>query len=145
MNTQFDGWHADVGFIQSRANGCLVADRSGKTTTYALFGLQPRGQLCCGAGEEVYEGMCVGISTRENDLNVDATKAKALTNFRAAGADEKQILAPPIDLTLDRAIEFIDETEWVEITPASIRVRKKILAGNQRSIRRGEKADKKKK
>ena len=145
MNTQFDGWHADVGFIQSRANGCLVADRSGKTTTYALFGLQPRGQLFCGAGEEVYEGMCVGISTRENDLNVDATKAKALTNFRAAGADEKQILAPPIDLTLDRAIEFIDETEWVEITPASIRVRKKILAGNQRSIRRGEMADKKKK
>jgi GTP-binding protein len=138
VNTQFDGWHPDAGFIQGRSNGCLIADRRGKTTTYSLFGLQPRGTLFVDVGVDVYEGMCVGINTRENDLNVDASKAKQLTNFRASGADEKQVLAPPMDMSLDRAIEFIDDTEWVEITPQSVRIRKKILAKNERSIRRGE-------
>ncbi|MCO4748401.1 MAG: translational GTPase TypA [Proteobacteria bacterium] len=145
VHTQFDGWRKDAGFIQGRANGCLIADRRGKTTTYSLFGLQPRGTLFVDVGAEVYEGMCVGISTRENDLNVDASKSKQLTNFRASGADEKQVLAPPMDMSLDRAIEFIDDTEWVEITPQSVRIRKKILRKNERSIRRGEAKDKKKK
>ncbi|TNE84765.1 MAG: translational GTPase TypA [Deltaproteobacteria bacterium] len=142
VNTQFEGWFEDAGYIQGRANGCLIADRAGKTTAYSLFGLQPRGTLFVDVGVDVYEGMCVGINARENDLNVDATKAKQLTNFRAAGADEKTTIAPPLDMGLDRAIEFIDETEWVEITPNHIRIRKKILPANQRSIRRGEKAQK---
>jgi GTP-binding protein len=82
--------------------------------------------------------MIVGIHSRENDLNVDATREKHLTNIRAAGADEKQILTPPTQVTLEGAIAFIDEDEWVEVTPASIRLRKRVLAANQRSIRRSQ-------
>ena len=92
-----------------------------------------------GAQTEVYEGMIVGIHTRENDLNVNVVKGKQLTNIRSAGADEKLILAPPRQLTLESAMEFIDDDERVEITPVSIRLRKAILAGNQRSIVRGVK------
>jgi GTP-binding protein len=139
LNTLFDGWDVDVGFIQARIRGALTADRTGKTTAYALFHLQPRGELFVGAQTEVYEGMVVGIHTRENDLNVNVVKGKQLTNIRSAGADEKLILAPPRQLTLESAMEFIDDDERVEITPVSIRLRKAILAGNQRSIVRGVK------
>ncbi len=139
MNTLFDGWDDDVGFILQRQRGALVCDRTGKASTNALYKLQPRGDLFVSPGADVYEGMIVGIHTRDNDLNVDATREKQLNNIRSAGADEKQILTPPLQLTLEAAIEFIDDDEWVEVTPKSIRLRKKILASNQRSIRRGAK------
>ena len=141
MNTLFAGWRPYAGFIQGRANGSLVADRAGTTTTYSLFHLQPRGKLFIGPGTEIYEGMLVGEHVRENDLNVNATKSKQLTNFRTVNADEKQILAPPVQVTLEWALEFIDADEVVEITPESIRLRKRTLAANQRTIIRGEKGE----
>ena len=138
MNTLFDGWDTDVGFIMNRANGAIVSDRRGKTTTYALYNLQPRGTLFVGVGEDVYEGMVVGLHIRENDLNVNAVKGKQLTNFRSAGADEKQVLAPPKKMNLEIAMEFIDDDELIEITPNSLRIRKRVLATNMRSIVRRE-------
>ena len=141
MNTLFDGWGPHAGEIARRQNGSIVADRTGKTTAYALFGLQPRGELFVGPGTEVYEGMVVGEHNRESDLNVNAVKGKQLTNFRSAGADEKLILAPPRQITLESAMEFIDDDEWVEVTPTAIRLRKRVLATNQRSVvRSGKKA-----
>jgi GTP-binding protein len=139
MNALFDGWDQDVGHIIHRVNGGLVADRTGVTTTYALFKLQPRAtRMFCGASEDVYEGMIIGEHIRENDLNVDCTRAKQLTNFRSAGADEKQILYPPVQLTLERAMEFIDDEELIEVTPKHIRLRKRVLETNKRSIVRRE-------
>lgn len=134
INTLFDGWDAWAGDIARRTNGSLVADRSGKTTAYALYALQPRGTLFVGSQTEVYEGMIVGENARENDLNVNAVRAKQLTNFRSAGADEKNILSPPRVLSLEDAMSYIDDDEWVEITPTQIRLRKRILKSNQRSI-----------
>jgi GTP-binding protein len=145
-NTLFDGWDDFAGYIPFRQNGSLVADRTGKTTPYALFHLQPRGKLFLGAGRDVYEGMIIGENSRENDMNVHASRAKALNNVRTAGADEKLILAPPVQLTLEKAMEFIAEDELMEVTPNYIRLRKRQLAGNLRSVVRGErKGDKKKK
>ena len=138
MNTLFDGWHPDAGYIPQRQNGALVADRAGKTTAYALFHLQPRGELFVGAGQQVYEGMIMGAHNRDNDLNVNTVKGKQLTNVRSAGADEKLTLSPPRPITLESAIEWIDEDELVEITPTSIRLRKRVLPANQRTIRRNE-------
>ena len=139
MNTLFDGWDDHAGEIPRRNNGSIVADRTGRTTAYALFHLQPRGELFVSPGEEVYEGMIVGEHNRETDLNVNVVKGKQLTNFRAAGSDEKTILAPPRVLTLESAMEFIDDDEWVEVTPGAIRLRKRTLASNQRSIVRSAK------
>ncbi|MCB9692901.1 MAG: translational GTPase TypA [Alphaproteobacteria bacterium] len=144
MNSLFIGWEPHAGFIQGRANGALVSDRSGTTTTYTLFKLQPRGRLFVGPGVDIYEGMIVGEHVRENDLNVNATRAKQLTNFRTVNADEKQILAPPVQVTLEWAMEWVDSDEVAEITPTSIRIRKKILEGNKRTIIRGEKGEAKK-
>jgi GTP-binding protein len=138
-NALFDGWGPHAGEIQRRQNGAIVADRSGKTTAYSLFNLQPRGELFVSPGEEVYEGMVVGEHARENDLNVNVVRGKQLTNFRAAGSDEKTVLAPPREITLESAMEFIDDDEWVEVTPTAIRLRKRVLASNQRSIIRGGK------
>ena len=143
MNALFDGWRPYAGAIQRRIRGALVADRTGKTTAYALFHLQPRGELFVGAGVDVYEGMIVGEHAKENDLNVNAVKAKQLTNFRASGADEKTVLTPPRQITLESALEWIDDDEWVEVTPTSLRLRKKVLAGNQRSIVRSSGENKK--
>jgi GTP-binding protein len=137
LNTLFHGWDDWAGVIQYRATGGLIADRKGTTTTYALYKLQPRGRLFVGPGTKVYEGMIVGENARGNDMNVDPTKAKQLTNFRSSGADEKQILSPPVPMTLEWALDFIDEAELVEITPNFIRLRKKILPKNQRSVVRG--------
>lgn len=142
MNTLFDGWDDFVGHITFRANGSLVADRVGETTAYALYHLQPRGKLFVGVGVSVYEGMIVGENARGNDMNVNITKAKQLTNFRAAGADTKMVLAPPVQITLEKAMEFIAEDELVEVTPNHIRLRKKVLASNMRSVVRGEKKKK---
>ena len=134
LNALFDGWDDYQGYISFRANGSLIADRRGDTTAYALFHLQPRGKLFVGAGVEVYEGMIVGENARDNDMNVNAVRAKQLTNFRSAGADEKLVLSPPVQITLEKAMEFIAEDELIEITPNFIRLRKKILAANQRSV-----------
>ncbi|MCP4809547.1 MAG: translational GTPase TypA [Proteobacteria bacterium] len=144
LNTLFDGWDAFAGYIPQRVNGSLIADRTGVTTAYALYHLQPRGKLFMGIQVEVYEGMIVGENARENDINVDATKSKQLTNFRSSGADEKLVLAPPIPMNLDKALEYIADDELIEVTPSSVRLRKKILAKNMRSVVRGEKKDDKK-
>ncbi|MCU0305321.1 MAG: translational GTPase TypA [Thermoanaerobaculales bacterium] len=136
LNHLFDGWSEWQGPIAGRATGALVADRAGRTTTYALYHLEPRGTLFMGPGTEVYEGMIVGESTRDADLDVNVTREKKLTNMRAAGSDEALRLAPPREMTLDRALEWIDADELVEVTPMAIRVRKRTLAGNQRSNRR---------
>ena len=136
MNSLFDGWDEDVGHMLTRARGAITSDRKGVATTYALYNLQPRGEMFIHPQAEVYEGMVVGEHIRENDLNVDITKAKKLDNFRAAGADEKQVLQPPRDITLEKAMDFIDEDELIEVTPTDIRIRKKILQTNLRPTRR---------
>jgi len=136
LNHLFDGWAEWQGPIPGRATGALVADRAGRATTYALYHLEPRGTLFIGPGTEVYEGMIVGESTRDADLDVNVTREKKLTNMRAAGADDALRLAPPRQLTLDLALEWIDADELVEVTPSAIRVRKRVLAGNQRSNKR---------
>lgn len=118
--------------IGQRINGVLIANGPGKALAYALFNLQERGRLFIGHGEEVYEGMLVGIHSRDNDLVVNPLKAKQLTNVRAAGTDENLILTPPIRMTLEQALEFIDDDELVEVTPHHIRMRKKLLSENER-------------
>lgn len=120
------------GDIGQRRNGALVANSSGRSLAYALFNLQERGRLFIGPGEEVYEGMIIGVHSRDNDLVVNPMKAKQLTNIRAAGSDENILLTPPIRLTLEQALEFIDDDELVEVTPASIRLRKKLLKEHER-------------
>lgn len=142
VNTLFDGWDEYSGHITFRANGSLVADRQGQSTAYALFHLQPRGKMFVGVGVDLYEGMIVGENARGNDMNINATKSKQLTNFRAAGADTKLILAPPVQITLEKAMEFIAEDELIEVTPKHIRLRKKVLASNMRSVVRGPKKKK---
>jgi len=136
LNHLFDGWSPWQGPIAGRATGALVSDRAGKTTTYALYHLEPRGTLFMGPGNEVYEGMILGESTRDSDLDVNVTREKKLTNMRAAGSDEALRLAPPREMTLDRALEWIDADELVEVTPSSVRVRKRVLPSNQRSNKR---------
>ena len=120
------------GDIGQRQNGVLISNGTGKALTFALFGLQDRGRLFIGHGLEVYEGQVIGIHSRSNDLTVNCLKGKQLTNMRASGTDEAQVLTPPIELTLERALEFIDDDELVEVTPESIRVRKKHLTENDR-------------
>jgi GTP-binding protein len=115
-----------------RRNGVLVSMAGGKSLAYALFNLQDRGRLFIGPGTEVYEGMVVGIHARDNDLVVNPLKAKQLTNIRAAGSDENIILTTPVPVTLEYALEFIDDDELVEVTPKSIRIRKKLLKEHQR-------------
>ncbi len=141
LNTLFDGYDDWAGFIQSRVNGSLVSDRIGEATTYALYHLQPRGRLFIGVQTPVYEGMIVGENARENDINVNVVREKHLTNVRSSGAEEKQILVPPIQMTLEKAIEYISDDELVEITPLNVRLRKKVLAGNMRTIVRTERDD----
>ena len=120
------------GEIAHRANGVLISDRQGETVTYGLYGLQERGTLFLGAGVSVYEGQVVGIHAKGNDLEVNPTRQKKLTNMRASGSDEALRLTPPRELGLEAAIEFIDEDELVEITPRTIRIRKKLLSENAR-------------
>jgi GTP-binding protein len=120
------------GIIGKRKNGVLIANANGKALTNALFNLQERGRLFIGHGVEVYEGMVIGIHSRDNDLTVNALKGKQLTNVRASGTDEAQTLVPPIKMSLEQALEFIDDDELVEVTPESIRIRKKLLTENER-------------
>ncbi len=120
------------GVIGQRKNGVLIANATGKALTNALFNLQERGRLFIGHGKEVYEGMVIGIHARENDLTVNALKGKQLTNVRASGTDEAQRVGTPISMSLEQALEFIDNDELVEVTPQSIRIRKKLLTENLR-------------
>ena len=120
------------GEIGQRKNGVLIANAAGKALTNALFNLQERGRLFIGHGVEVYEGMIIGIHSRDNDLTVNALKGKQLTNVRASGTDEAQTLVPPVKMTLEQALEFIDNDELVEVTPESIRIRKKLLTESDR-------------
>jgi len=120
------------GDFGKRANGVLIANGTGKVLGFALFNLQERGRMFLSPGEEVYQGMLVGIHTRSNDLVVNPLKAKQLTNVRASGTDEAITLTPPIRLTLEQALEFIDDDELVEVTPKSIRLRKKMLLEHER-------------
>ncbi|MBU1245265.1 translational GTPase TypA [Myxococcota bacterium] len=135
MHTHFAGWIPWQGPIQGRRSGALVADRTGPTTPYALFHMQPRGTLFVPAQFRVYEGMVVGEHIRENDLNVNVCREKHLTNIRAAGRDENTILTPPRIMSLEQAMEFIRDDEMVEVTPLNIRIRKRTLAANRRSTR----------
>ncbi|MXR70020.1 translational GTPase TypA [Shewanella sp. JBTF-M18] len=120
------------GEIGQRQNGVLISNATGKALTFALFGLQDRGRLMIGHAAEVYEGQVVGIHSRANDLTVNCLKGKQLTNMRASGTDEAQVLTPHIQMTLEQALEFIDDDELVEVTPLSIRVRKRHLTENDR-------------
>ena len=120
------------GDIGQRINGVLISMVTGKALGYALFNLQERGRLFIEHGTEVYEGMVIGIHSRDNDLVVNPTKAKQLTNIRAAGSDENILLTPPIKMSLEQALEFIDDDELVEVTPKSIRIRKKLLLEHER-------------
>ena len=113
--------------LGQRPQGVLIANGQGTALAYSLFSLQERGRLCIGPGDEVYEGMIIGIHNRENDLVVNPLKGKKLTNIRAAGKDENVVLSPPIRFTLEQAMEFIDDDELIEITPGSIRLRKRFL------------------
>jgi GTP-binding protein len=132
MNSLFQGYMEWQGDIPTRPTGSLVADRAGKTTGYALFNLQERGEMFVEPGLEVYEGMIVGENSRDADLDVNIVKEKKLTNMRASSADEAIRLVPPRLLNLEQAIEFIRDDELVEVTPKSIRLRKKVLKANQR-------------
>tara|TARA_B100000315_G_scaffold183990_1_gene172966 strand:- start:4586 stop:6385 length:1800 start_codon:yes stop_codon:yes gene_type:complete len=132
LNHLFDGYEPWLGQMSKRNTGALIADRMGKTTAYAHFHLQPRGILFIKENTTVYTGMIVGENSRSNDLDVNITKEKKLTNTRAAAADEALQLVPPKIFSLEEAIEFIKEDELVEVTPQNIRMRKKILEANKR-------------
>jgi GTP-binding protein len=132
LNTLFHGYIEWQGEIPTRPTGALVADRAGKSTGHAIFNLQERGEIFLTPGTEVYEGMVIGENARDNDLDVNIVKEKKLTNMRASTADEAIRLVPPRLLNLEQAIEFIRDDEYVEVTPKSIRLRKKVLKANQR-------------
>jgi len=132
LNTMFLRWGDWQGPLRGRSTGSLVADRTGETTTYALFNLQERGTLFARPGIKVYEGMIIGENARAVDLDVNAIKEKKLTNMRAASADDAMRLVPPKELSLEQAIEFIGDDELVEVTPQSIRLRKRVLRSNER-------------
>jgi GTP-binding protein len=132
MNTLFSGWEPWHGAIPSRATGALVADRAGAATAYAIYNLQERGEIFVEPQVAVYEGMIVGENSRPNDMDVNVTKEKKQTNMRASTADEAIRLIPPRILSLEQAIEFINDDELVEVTPKTIRLRKRILPSNMR-------------
>jgi GTP-binding protein len=132
MNSLFHGYLEWQGEIPTRGTGSLVADRAGRATGYAIFNLQERGEIFVTPGTEIYQGMIIGENARDSDLDVNIVKEKKLTNMRASTADEAIRLVPPRILNLEQAIEFIRDDEYVEVTPQSIRLRKKVLAANKR-------------
>ncbi len=137
MHSLFEGYIPWQGEIPMRPTGALVADRAGRTTAYALYNLQERGELFIGPGVDVYEGMIIGENARAADLDVNVVKEKKLTNMRASTADEAIRLVPFRTLNLEQAIEFVNDDELVEATPQSIRLRKKVLEANRRPKRKG--------
>jgi GTP-binding protein len=136
MNSYFSGYEAYRGDFPSRHTGSIVSDRQGKAVAYALFNLEPRGQIFVVPGDPVYEGMIFGEHNRDNDINANPCKEKKLTNMRASGRDENIILSPVTPMTLERAIHFIREDEMVEVTPKSIRLRKTALSAQARHMQR---------
>ena len=126
------------GEVASRVNGVLISNGLGASVAYAIFNLQDRGRMFIGPGEELYEGMVIGIHSRDNDLVINAMKGKQLTNMRASGSDENVILVPPIRLSLEQSLEFIDDDELVEVTPNHLRLRKRFLKETDR--KRAERA-----
>ena len=134
---RYEPWHGE---LRTRPTGSLVSDRRGPATAFALMNLQERGQMFIGPTIEVYEGMIVGENARAEDLDVNATKEKKLTNMRAASSDETVRLIPPRPMSLEQALEFIREDECVEVTPASVRLRKLVLEASQRQSSAGKKA-----
>ncbi|HVW69446.1 MAG TPA: EF-Tu/IF-2/RF-3 family GTPase, partial [Steroidobacteraceae bacterium] len=132
MSHIFDGFAPVKGEIPDRHNGVLISNEQGEAVAYALFNLQERGRMFVSPGEKLYEGMIIGIHSRENDLVVNPIKTKKLTNIRAAGKDDAILLTPPIQLTLEYAVEFIADDELVEVTPESIRIRKRFLKETDR-------------
>ena len=132
MNHIFDSYEPYKGDIQARVRGTIVAFEAGKSITYGLYNAQDKGELFIGPGVEVYEGMIVGLNSRGEDLAINVCKEKHLTNTRASGSDEALRLVPPIQMSLEKAIEFIQDDELVEVTPKSIRLRKKILNNKDR-------------
>ena len=132
MNHIFDGYEPYKGEIQARVRGTIVAFENGKSVTYGLYNAQDKGDLFIGPGVDVYEGMIVGLNSRGEDLSINVCKEKHLTNTRASGSDEALRLVPPIQMSLEQAIEFIQDDELVEVTPKSIRLRKKILDTKER-------------
>jgi GTP-binding protein len=132
MNSLFDGYTEWQGEIPHRLTGALIADRPGTSTAYALWGLQERGELFIGPGVELYEGMIIGENAKDTDLDVNAVREKKLTNMRASTADEAIRLVPHRQLNLEQAIEFIADDEFVEVTPKTLRLRKKVLQSNKR-------------
>jgi len=135
LHSIFDGWVEYGGEMALRPTGALVADRPGVSTAYALWGIQERGELFVGPSIDVYEGMIIGENSREQDMEVNATREKKLTNMRSSSADDAIRLIPHRELSLEQAIEFIADDEYVEITPKSIRLRKKVLQYNKRPRR----------
>jgi GTP-binding protein len=131
----FDRFEPWFGELRTRRTGSLVADRLGTTTTYSLLGLQERGTLFVGAGTEVYEGMIVGENARSDDMDVNPTKERKLTNVRSSTAEELVRLIPPRQMSLEQALEFIGEDECVEVTPAGVRLRKLTLDRSERARR----------
>ena len=127
MNSIFDCYEPFKGDIQARTRGVLVAWEQGTSVTYGLYNAQERGELLIGAGVDVYEGMIVGINSRNEDIAINVCKEKHLTNTRASGSDDALRLVPPLQMSLEKAIEFIAEDELVEVTPKNIRLRKKTL------------------
>src|SRR5467141_3325684 len=138
MSSQFDGYEPWQGKIPKRSNGAIVSDREGETVAYALFDIQERGELFYGPGVPVYEGMICGEHAHPNDLDVNVTRARKLTNIRAAGRDENIILSPPRKMSLEKALEWINEDELVEVTPKNVRLRKKVLPAGDRYRRERE-------
>ncbi len=127
MNTAFDGYAPYKGEIQYRKNGSLISFETGEALTYGLFNAQERGTLFIGPGERVYSGMVVGQNAKTDDIELNVCRAKHLTNTRASGSDDALKLSPPRILSLEEALDFIDTDELLEVTPKSLRIRKKIL------------------
>ena len=134
MNSYLSGYEDYRGDFPLRFTGSLISDRQGTAVPYALYNLEPRGNLFVVPGDPVYEGMIIGEHNKDNDLNVNPCKTKKLTNMRASGKDDAVVLTPILPLTLEKAIQFIREDEQVEVTPASIRLRKTILSAEKRKI-----------
>ena len=139
MNSLFSGYEPYRGEFPSRFTGSIVSDRQGRATPYALFNLEPRGQILIEPGTQVYEGMIVGEHNRANDIEANPTKEKKLTNMRASGHDENVTTSPVKPMTLEWAINFIRDDEMVEVTPKSIRLRKSVLSNQKRRTMRGAK------
>jgi GTP-binding protein len=138
MNALFNGWAPWAGPIQSRVNGALISDREGPTTPYAIFHLQERGAMFIPPGTKVYEGMIVGEYSRDSDLNVNLCREKKLTNMRASGHDEAVVITPHRQMGLEAGLEWLANDELVEVTPKSIRLRKRVLKQNERPKKRVE-------